>query len=260
MKRFIKFVASLLAVSFFASCAREPRWVLAWEETFDGEVLDSTVWSRIPRGRADWANTQSLDERCLELKDGVLYLKGIVNDDRTKDTAAFLTGGIWCKGKNAFRGGGIEVRAKLQAAQGAWPAVWVLPFDKRAGWPDEGEIDLMERLNYDSIVYQTVHSHYTYDLGIKDYPAHGGIAPIDPDGYNVYGVDIWSDSLVFYVNGVRTFCYPKIRTDEEGQFPFDVPQYLLIDMQLGGQWVGPVDAGDLPVEMQVDWVRHYQWK
>lgn len=260
MKRFIKFVAGLLAVSFFASCAREPRWVLAWEETFDGEVLDSTVWSRIPRGRADWANTQSLDERCLELKDGILYLKGIVNDDRTKDTAAFLTGGIWSKGKYAFRGGRIEVCAKLQAAQGAWPAIWMLPFEQRAGWPHDGEIDLMERLNYDSIVYQTVHSHYTYDLGIKDYPAHGGIAPIDPDGYNVYGVDIWSDSLVFHVNGVRTFCYPKIRTDEEGQFPFDVPQYLLIDMQLGGQWVGPVDAGDLPVEMQVDWVRHYQWK
>lgn len=260
MKRFIKFVAGLLAVSFFASCAREPRWVLAWEETFDGEVLDSTVWSRIPRGRADWANTQSLDERCLELKDGILYLKGIVNDDRTKDTAAFLTGGIWSKGKYAFRGGRIEVRAKLQAAQGAWPAIWMLPFEQRAGWPHDGEIDLMERLNYDSIVYQTVHSHYTYDLGIKDYPVHGGTASIDPDDYNVYGVDIWPDSLVFHVNGVRTFCYPKIRTDEEGQFPFDVPQYLLIDMQLGGQWVGPVDAGDLPVEMQVDWVRHYQWK
>ena len=260
MKIFIKFVAGLLAVSFFASCAREPRWVLVWEETFDGEVLDSTVWSRIPRGRADWANTQSLDERCLELKDGILYLKGIVNDDRTKDTAAFLTGGIWSKGKYAFRGGRIEVCAKLQAAQGAWPAIWMLPFEQRAGWPHDGEIDLMERLNYDSIVYQTVHSHYTYDLGIKDYPAHGGTASIDPDDYNVYGVDIWPDSLGFNVNGVRTFCYTKIRTDEEGQFPFDVPQYLLIDMQLGGQWVGPVDAGDLPVEMQVDWVKHYQWK
>lgn len=260
MKNFIKFVAGLLAVSFFTSCARDPRWVLVWEETFDGEVLDSTVWSRIPRGRADWANTQSLDERCLELKDGVLYLKGIVNDDRTKDTAAFLTGGIWSKGKYAFRGGRIEVCAKLQAAQGAWPAIWMLPFEQRAGWPHDGEIDLMERLNHDSIVYQTVHSHYTYDLGIKDYPVHGGTAPIVPDGYNVYGVDIWPDSLVFYVNGVRTFCYPKIRTDEEGQFPFDVSQYLLIDMQLGGQWVGPVDAGDLPAEMQVDWVRHYQWK
>lgn len=259
MKNIGIFIAGLLLMSF-VSCTSGPHWVLVWEETFDGEALDSTVWGRIPRGRADWANTQSLDERCLELKGGVLYLKGIVNDDRTKDTAAFLTGGIWTKGKHAFRGGRIEVCAKLQAAQGAWPAIWMLPFEQRAGWPHDGEIDLMERLNYDSIVYQTVHSHYTYDLGIKDYPVHGGTAPIDPDGYNVYGVDIWPDSLVFHVNGVRTFCYPKIKTDEEGQFPFDVPQYLLIDMQLGGQWVGSVDAGDLPVEMQVDWVKHYQWK
>lgn len=260
MKKFGVFVMGLLLVLVYASCTGGSHWVLVWEETFDDEVLDSAVWSRIPRGRADWANTQSLDERCMDLKNGILYLKGIVNDDRTKDTAAFLTGGIWTKGKHAFRGGRIEVCAKLQAAQGAWPAIWMLPFEQRAGWPHDGEIDLMERLNYDSIVYQTVHSHYTYDLGIKDHPAHSATAPFDPDGYNVYGVDIWPDSLVFHVNGVRTFCYPKIKTDVEGQFPFDVPQYLLIDMQLGGQWVGPVDADDLPVEMQVDWVRHYQWK
>ncbi len=260
MKNIGIFIVGLVLVSFLASCACGPQWVLVWEETFDDEVLDSTVWSRIPRGRADWANTQSLDERCMELKNGVLYLKGIVNDDRAKDTAAFLTGGIWTKGKHAFQGGRIEVCARLQAARGAWPAIWMLPFEQRAGWPHDGEIDLMERLNHDSIVYQTVHSHYTYNLGIKGHPVHGVTAPINPDGYNIYGVDIWADSLVFHVNGVRTFCYPKIKTDEEGQYPFDVPQYLLIDMQLGGQWVGPVDAGDLPVEMQVDWVKHYQWK
>ena len=260
MKIFIKFVAGLLAVSFFASCACDPRWVLVWEETFDGEVLDSTVWSRIPRGRADWANTQSLDERCLELKDGILYLKGIVNDDRTKDTATFLTGGIWTKEKHAFKGGRIEVCAKLQSAQGAWPAIWMLPFEHRAGWPHDGEIDLMERLNYDSIVYQTVHSHYTYTLGIENNPKHGGTTSINPEDFNVYGVDFWPDSLVFHVNGKRHFVYPRIETEQEGQFPFDIPQYLLIDMQLGGTWVGPVDSTDLPVEMEVDWVRHYQWK
>lgn len=44
----------------------------------------------------------------------------------------------------------------------------------------------------------------------------------------------------------------------EGQFPFYIPQYLLIDMQLGGQWVGDVDPADLPVEMEIDWVRYYE--
>ena len=38
----------------------------------------------------------------------------------------------------------------------------------------------------------------------------------------------------------------------------NVPYYLLIDMQLGGSWVGGVDPKDLPVEMLVDWVRSYE--
>lgn len=65
---------------------------------------------------------------------------------------------------------------------------------------------------------------------------------------------------VLYFNGKRNFVYPRIETEQEGQFPFNIPQYLLIDMQLGGSWVGTVDPADLPVEMEVDWVRHYQWK
>ena len=52
--------------------------------------------------------------------------------------------------------------------------------------------------------------------------------------------------------------YPRIETDEPGQFPFYCPYYLLIDMQLGGSWVGQVDPKDLPVEMWVDWVKYYR--
>jgi hypothetical protein len=97
-------------------------------------------------------------------------------------------------------------------------------------------------------------------LGIKDNPPQGSTAPINRDDFNVYGVDIFPDSLVYYINGVRDYVYPRIETDKEGQFPFFVDQYLLIDMQLGGSWVGKVNPDDLPVEMEVDWVRHYLWK
>lgn len=118
----------------------------------------------------------------------------------------------------------------------------------------------MERLNHDTFVYQTVHSNYTYNLKEDKNPPNGAVASIRPNDFNVYGVDFWADSLVFHVNGVKTFTYPRVKTDQEGQFPFNIPQYLLIDMQLGGTWVGEVDPTGLPVEMIVDWVRHYQWK
>lgn len=261
MKRGVKWACAAAVVLLAAACARGPEWRLVWEEEFEGETLDETVWSRIPRGKPDWQNTQSSDDRCYAMRDGMLVLRGIVNDDREADTAAYLTGGVWTSGKHAFEGGRIEVRARLHGARGAWPAIWLLPFEtEKYMWPEGGEIDIMERLNHDSIAYQTVHSHYTYTLGIENDPRHGSTMAIDPDDFNVYGVDMWPDSVVFRINGRRHFAYPRIETDKPGQFPFDIPQYLLIDMQLGGQWVGRVDPAELPVEMEVDWVRHYRWE
>lgn len=70
---------------------------------------------------------------------------------------------------------------------------------------------------------------------------------------------MYPDSLVFFINDNHTFTYPRIETDKEGQYPFSDGQfYLLLDMQLGGSWVGAVEPDDLPVEMEIDWVRFYQ--
>ena len=152
--------------------------------------------------------------------------------------------------------GRLEIKAKLNGATGAWPAFWLLP--QEGQWPMGGEIDIMARLNYDNIAYQSVHSHYTYDLGCKTTPPQGSTGPIHPEAYNVYAVEMYADSLCFFINDQHPFTYPRIETDQEGQFPFHQPFYLLLDMQLGGSWVGAVDPTELPVEMSIDWVRFYQ--
>ena len=70
---------------------------------------------------------------------------------------------------------------------------------------------------------------------------------------------MYPDSLVFFINDTHTFTYPRIETDKEGQFPFAHKEfYLLLDMQLGGSWVGGVNPADLPVQMEIDWVRFYR--
>lgn len=256
-----KYILVLIVVFIAASCSHKPGWQLVWKDNFNDAKLDTSVWSRISRGKPDWQKTQSFDDRCYEMRGGHLILRGIVNDDLKIDSSPYLTGGVWTKGKHAFFRGRIEVRAKLHGAKGAWPAIWMLPYETgKYQWPAGGEVDIMERLNNDSVAYQTVHSHYTYTLGIEKNPLHGSTASINRDDFNVYGVDFWPDSLVFHINGKRHFTYPRIKTDKEGQFPFDIPQYLLIDMQLGGTWVGTVNPADLPVEMEVDWVKHFQWK
>lgn len=230
---------------------------MVWEDSFSREgFIDTATWSKIPRGVSDWNNYMSSFDSCYAVENDNLILYGIKNTALTQDTAPYLTGGLYTKGKKTFAEGKIEIRAKLGSATGAWPAIWMLPED--AKWPAGGEIDIMEHLNSDTIVYQTVHSHYTYTLGIKDNPRSGATAPIHPDDYNIYGVELSSDSLVFSVNRQRVFTYPRIETEQPGQYPFDRPFYLLIDMQLGGNWVGKVNFEELPVKMEIDWVRFYK--
>ena len=103
-----------------------------------------------------------------------------------------------------------------------------------------------------------MHTYYTYVLNKSQNPPHGSTGRIDPDGYNVYAVEILPDSLVFSINGKQTFSYPRIKTTEKGQYPFGTPFYLLVDMQIEGSWVGSADPHQLPATMEIDWVKFYK--
>lgn len=232
----------------------KPNLTLSWEENFNS--LDDTRWSKIPRGTADWQKHMSDLDELYAIRDGKLVLKGVKNTMLPSDPAEFLTGGVYTKDKVAFGLGRIEIRAKLNAAKGAWPAFWLLAQGRK--YPQGGEIDIMERLNSDNFVYQTVHSTYTIDLGIKDNPKNYGTASINPNDFNTYAVEKYADKVVFYVNGKQTFSYAKIQTNKPDQFPYaEGDHYLLLDMQLGGSWVGTVNPNQLPVEMEIDWVKYY---
>jgi len=256
------FAGTLFFVMWFLGCnkhlsqsGKKPMW----EENFNQKKsFDEAKWSKIPRGKSDWDRNMSDFDSCYSIRDGKLILRGIKNTHLPEDTAKFLTGGIYTKGKVDFGFGRLEIRAKLNGAKGAWPAFWMLP--ENAGWPEGGEIDIMERLNSDSIAYQTVHSYYTHHLKINN-PKHGATGKIDPSQFNTYAVEKYPDSLVFFINDQKTFTYPRIQTEKEGQFPFSENKfYLLLDMQLGGSWVGAVDTKYLPVEMEIDWVKFYEFK
>lgn len=252
----------LFLATLLVSCAgtkHAQQMTLSWEEDFNQlNGFDTSRWSKIPRGLSDWDRHMSDFDSCYAMRDGRLVLRGLVNNSVPNDTARYITGGVYTKDKVAFGFGRLEIYAKLNGARGAWPAFWLL--SQGMSWPDGGEIDIMERLNFDSIAYQTVHSHYTYDLKIKE-PKQGATGAIDPGGFNNYAVELHPDSLVFFINNKKSFSYPRIQTDKPGQFPFDkYKYYLLLDMQLGGSWVGKVDPADLPVEMEIDWVKFYSFK
>lgn len=132
----------------------------------------------------------------------------------------------------------------------------MLPFKKDKGWSADGEIDIMEHLNYDDFVYQTVHSSYT-----KPNPnlKRGQKTNIERNQYNLYTVDLLQDTIIFYVNKEKSMTYIKDTSlYSQGQFPFNRDWYLMQDMQLGGSWAGQIDSSTLPVEIEIDWVKFYK--
>lgn len=234
------------------------EWKLVWEENFQGDSLNANIWSKIPRGPHDWNNTMSDNDDLYSVGGGVLTLRGMVNTDPS-DESKYITGGVYTKGKKAFNNGRLEISARLQGAQGAWPAIWLMPESQEVGWPACGEIDIMERLNHDAFAYQTVHSDYTVNKGQTANPKSSATGAINPNGFNVYAVEIWPTLIRFLINGNVVNAYPRLEPLVEGQFPFpDKDWYLMLDMQLGGQWVGEVNPDQLPVSMEIDYVRYYE--
>ncbi len=235
---------------------RDKTWVLAWQDEFDGSEIDWSVWSKTPRNISDWNNTMSDADELYELKDGLLILKAIANTDYPEDSSPYLTGGIWGRGKKAFALGRIDVRARFDLGQGFWPAIWMM--GENAPWPIGGELDIMEHLNFDDIVYQTVHTGYTNSVSNSNPPNHGKFS-IDKSKFNIYSVEAHDDEVVFLINDEVTFRYPKLNPAVENQYPFKERDfYLILSAQLGGNWVGGVNPSHLPLHLEIDWVRYYQ--
>ena len=229
-------------------------WKLKYTEDFKGDALNKELWTRIESGTSDWNKNMSGRADLVSVKGGILTVYGVKNNDLGEDPRRVLTGGVMTKGLFAMKYGKVEVRCKLKAQKGAWPAIWLMPERPSAGWPQCGEIDIIERLNFDDFVYHTVHSGWTQ--GHPDDPPKSGKGAIRPDGWNVFGLEWTPEEIVWRVNGKRTHSYAR-KGDDPARYPWTEPFYLMIDMQLGGSWVGPVDESTLPVAMQVDWVKFY---
>lgn len=230
-------------------------WKLHWHDEFDGR-LDEKKWSRVEKGKVDWNDTMTDHPKAVRVQNGVLRLWGVKNTK--KEGPSYLTGGLTSNGKFDFTYGKVQIRARFKSAKGAWPALWLLKTGDYWGKEGMGEIDLMEHLNFDDVVYQTVHSYYTVGMRQTGYPRSSSTAKISPDTWNTYGMEWDAEKIVFTVNGKPTYTYPKMAAKGPEQFPFTAPHYFILSMQIGGKWVGEADPKDYPAWMDVDWVRVYK--
>jgi len=265
--RSLLFIFILLIITVFSLESQSDLhdgYQLVWAEEFDYSGLpDSTKWGFETKGnKHGWGNNEkqyytsnNLSNAMVE--DGVLK---IIARKEQKENRHYTSARLSSADKAEFKYGLIEIRAKLPAGTGTWPAIWMLGQNRNvAGWPDCGEIDIMEHVGYEpDSVHGTIHTAaYNH---IKRTQKGGGIVLKDPyDEFHVYAIEWTPEKIDFMVDGkVYYNVVNEHLTDKE--WPFDQPFYLILNIAIGGNWGGKkgIDDSIFPVEMHVDWVRVYQ--
>lgn len=232
-----------------------------WNDEFDGETIDTSKWTYdIGTGSNGWGNNEweyyTNRKENAYIKDGVLHIRAQKEDyEGQKYTSARML----TKGKFAFKYGTVEARIALPVGKGIWPAFWMLGenFDK-VGWPGCGEIDIIESVNSENIVYGTNHwangSEYaTYGNNTGNYRDQKH--EMDITQFHIYKFT-WDEKYIRMF--VDDFMYHEILIEgNQGDTEeFHKPFFFLLNVAVAGNWPGfEVDDTQFPNEMLVDYIR-----
>ena len=250
-----------------------------WQDEFEGDGLNLDKWN-IEKWQAgafneeEQAYTDEIDN--IYLADGKLHIRALREtydpDENGIVDALYTSGRISTKYKGDWKYAKVEVKAQLPLGEGTWPAIWMLPTeDTYGGWPESGEIDIMEYVGNDpSSVHSSVHNatYYTdlYQPGMPQ-PQTKSKTVGDVSTSHLYSM-IWrGDRITFYVGDETAvscpedcdeiMVYDNLYTGFE-LWPFDQKFHLMLNLAIGGTWGGAVAPEIFPVEFIVDYVRVYQ--
>ncbi|WP_245813892.1 glycoside hydrolase family 16 protein [Rhodococcus marinonascens] len=219
-----------------------------------GTAPNPQLWS-YDLGGGGWGNgelqtyTSSPSNVAL---DGAGHLVINARNDGGQYTSARLT----TQGRTSFVYGRAEARAKLPRGAGIHPAFWLLGTDlNRVGWPESGEVDVIETINEAGQLFSTVH-------GPK---VNGGDWQVGPttnvsttfvDDFHTYWVDKAPGRITFGVDGSVSGEVLAANLPPNQRWVFDKPFFLLLNVAVGGDWPGqPNGTTQFPAAMVVDWVR-----
>lgn len=234
-------------------------WKLTWSEEFNYSGLpDSTIWNYAEGGNG-YGNRElqyytKADTNNAIVKDGKLFITAL---KQTRDKNQYTSARLNSQNKAEFQYGRIEVRAKLPAGRGTWPAIWMLGKNRaEAGWPTCGEIDIMEHVGYDKdTIHGTIHTQaYNHMKGTQK----GKTIFIENPytAFHVYSIEWTQEKIDFLLDGV---VYNHIVNEHlsTNEWPFDQPFYLILNLAVGGNWGGKkgIDETVFPAVMEVDYVR-----
>lgn len=228
---------------------------LIWSDEFNTDgAPDPAKWGyNIGTGDNGWGNAEL--QYYTNRTENAVVQGGLLRIKARKENyngSTFTSARLLTKGKFDFKYGRVEVSAKMPEGVGTWPAVWMLGADIDTNpWPACGEIDIMEHLGRDlNNIYATL--HYPGRSGGN---ANGNTKKIADatTAFHKYTLDWSATAIKMYVDGQLIHSVPN-----SAAIPFNHRFFLILNLAIGGNFGGAVDAGLTNAELQVDYVRVYQ--
>ena len=265
---------TLLAAPLLSACSHNGdgptvsppiRWDLVWSDEFNAKVgtpPDPTTWTHDVGGDG-WGNNQ-LEHNTNRIEnvahDGAGHLAIIARKERFENND-YTSARIKSEGKREQKYGRIEARILLPRGQGIWPAFWMLGGDfAQVGWPQTGEIDIMEYRGQErGVVHGSLHGpQYSGGSAITrryQLPDNKGF----DEGFHVFAVEWDPGRIAWTVDGT---VYQIVNTRDvtaRGPWVFDHPFFILLNVAVGGGFSGNPDATTtFPQTMLVDYVRIFE--
>lgn len=267
-------IISLLFVTNCSSQTNEPRakpdstaisgWQLVWSDEFDYNGLpDAKKWG-YDVGGGGWGNNELQyysekrnDNARVENNRLIIEARRDFYNGKEYSSARLVT-----KNKGDWTYGRFVIRAKLPSGKGTWPAIWMLPTVwnlGNGGWPDNGEIDIMEHVGYDpGVIHGSTHSNkYVWTKGTQKTATIK--IPDAVSAFHNYILEWNQDQIKMFVDDKL---YLTVLNENKGweYWPFFKNFYLILNIAIGGSWGGAqgIDNNIFPQKMEIEFVRVYK--
>ena len=262
--------------------AQQSGWKLIWNEEFDTDgPYNREVWEAeqgfVRNHEAQWYQEDNAYQKngCLviearkEKRKNPTYKSEGRRDWRSeREYIEYTSSSLTTRRSFSFLYGRLEVRAKIPTAGGAWPAIWLL--GKDMPWPSCGEIDVMEYYRIKDVPHILANAAWGNN---QQYSAVWNSKAIPfshftekdsqwAEKFHIWRMDWDAESIRIYLDDELLNEIPLSQTvnGSIGQHlnPFMRPQYLLLNLAIGGDNGGRIDDGAMPMRYEIDYVRVYQ--
>ena len=231
---------------------------LIWSDEFsvDGAPsLQNWFLETVPPNNGSWWNNEEqyyTDRRENSIVEGGV-LKIIAKKEEYKQksytSARMITQNLF-----DFKYGEVHVKAKLPSGQGTWPAIWMLGENhSTVGWPQCGEIDIMEHGDGDpGLISSSV--HLANSDGNHYYLRGEQTIENESSEFHIYKLKWSATKMEFYVDDIKHHTF-----NISASMPFNQPFFFILNVAMGGDFTnGVVDPNFISSSMEIDYIRVYQ--